>query len=204
MKISYSHIIFAIFISVLAACKSTEKGSQTELKKVAIPLQIQELEHGRLERIDSFLSNYIIPRGVDVWLPKDYTSSKKYAVLYMQDGQRMFTGEADKKGREMMIDETASRLMDEDSIADLIVVGIHSIGKLRQRNYFPQKPYNSLPEELTDSLTRIGKAMRMNVTINSDDYLKFLVEEVKPYIDSKYSTKTDYKNTFIGGRVWED
>ena len=166
MKINHCYIIIAIFVSVLVGCKSADKGIQNETKSLTMSVHIQELENGSLERIDSFPSKYITPRGVDVWLPKDYVSTKSYSVLYMQDGQRMFTGEADKKGREMMIDETASRLMAEDSIRDLIVVGIHSIGKLRQRNYFPQKPYNSRPEELTDSLTRIGKAMRRYVTRN--------------------------------------
>ena len=199
MKLGFIRITCIVSILTLASCKSTEGTLDMIVVPIKYNTQIQDLEHGRLERIDSFPSNYVTPRGVDVWLPDNYVNTKKYSVLYMQDGQRMFTGEADKRGREMMIDETASRLIQENKIEDLIVVGIHSIGKLRQRNYFPQKPYDSLPVELTDSLQRIGRAMRMNVTINSDAYLKFIVEEVKPYIDGQYSTKADLSNTFIGG-----
>jgi pimeloyl-ACP methyl ester carboxylesterase len=35
--------------------------------------------------------------------------------------------------------------------------------------------------------------------INSDNYLKFLVSELKPFIDKKYSTYTNRENTFVAG-----
>ncbi|MDF1551359.1 MAG: alpha/beta hydrolase-fold protein, partial [Bacteroidales bacterium] len=35
--------------------------------------------------------------------------------------------------------------------------------------------------------------------IPSDNYFKFLVEELKPYIDSAYATKSEMKNTFVAG-----
>lgn len=38
-----------------------------------------------------------------------------------------------------------------------------------------------------------------NNTIYSDNYLKYIVEELKPHIDKRFSTYTDAKNTFIGG-----
>jgi hypothetical protein len=164
-----------------------------------IPVVNQDLEFGRLERIDSFPTKYVTPRNVDIWLPPNYSEEKKYAVLYMHDGQRLFTGEADRKGRELMADETASQLMRDDKIKDVIIVGIHSIGKKRHSNYFPQKPFEALPKKLTDSLMRMAKAMRMNVKITSDNYLKFIVQDLKPFVDSHYSTNTDFQNTFIAG-----
>jgi len=33
----------------------------------------------------------------------------------------------------------------------------------------------------------------------ADNYLRFLVEELKPYIDKNYKTKTDRKHTFVAG-----
>ena len=39
----------------------------------------------------------------------------------------------------------------------------------------------------------------MQGDVRSDDYLKYLVKEVKPFIDKTYSTKTDAANTFIMG-----
>ena len=35
--------------------------------------------------------------------------------------------------------------------------------------------------------------------INSDDYLKFITQELKPVIDARYKTRSNRDNTFIGG-----
>ena len=35
--------------------------------------------------------------------------------------------------------------------------------------------------------------------LNADNYLKFIVEELKPFIDSEFSTLTGYQNTMIAG-----
>ena len=35
---------------------------------------------GIINRIETFPSKYITPRTVDIWLPKDYSSNKKYRV----------------------------------------------------------------------------------------------------------------------------
>jgi hypothetical protein len=199
MKLAFRYLLFILLLGLVLNCKSGEKAANNLPGELAIPLRIQQLENGHLERIDSFPSKYVDRRNVDIWLPSDYSAEKKYAVLYMHDGQRLFTGEADRKGREMMVDETASRLMQEGKIEDVIVVGIHSIGRRRHSNYFPQKPFEALPQKLTDSLMRMAKAMQMNVKITSDNYLKFIVEELKPFIDTKYSTKPDFQNTIISG-----
>ena len=199
MKLAIKYLVFSSLICLFVQCKPN--GEVIKSAKIVnnLPVKVQQLENGSLKRIDSFPSKYITPRGVDIWLPNDYTDTKKYAVLYMQDGQRMFTGEADRNGGEMMADENATALMNENKIKDVIIVGIHSIGRIRHSNYFPQKPFEALPKKLTDSMMKMAKAMRMNVKITSDNYLKFIVEELKPYIDTEFSTKTDYQNTFIGG-----
>ena len=199
MRFYVKYILVVSFGFFLIGCSSSNKIATETNKSLVFSVKKQKLENGLLERIDSFPSKYITDRNVDIWLPDGYENKKQYAVLYMHDGQRLFTGEADKKGREMMVDETASKLIQENKINDLIVVGIHSIGRLRHSNYFPQKPFEALPEKLTDSLMKMAKAMRMNVQLSSDNYLKFIVEELKPYVDEHYSTKTDAFNTFISG-----
>ncbi len=199
MKLAIKFLISCSLLCLFVHCKPTGEALKSTKVAYTIPVEVEQLKDGYLKRIDSFPSNYITPRGVDVWLPKDYSETKKYAVLYMQDGQRMFTGEADRLGREMMGDETATALMNENKIKDVIIVGIHSIGSKRHSNYFPQKAFEALPNKLTDSLMKMAKAMRMNVKMTSDNYLKFIVEELKPYVDDNFSTNSDYQNTFIGG-----
>ena len=45
---------------------------------------------GRIVRTENFASKYVPARNVDVWLPDNYSALKKYAVLYMHDGQNAF------------------------------------------------------------------------------------------------------------------
>jgi predicted alpha/beta superfamily hydrolase len=81
-------------------------------------------------------------------------------------------------------------------------VGIWNTPK-RHVEYFPQKALDYLSDsEKTDLLnTTVGenKIQLMEGGPISDNYLKFLVAELKPFIDSNFSTLTDQPNTFIAG-----
>ncbi len=48
----------------------------------------------------------------------------------------------------------------------------------------------------------MSKEKAKNITLKSaesDKYLKFIVSELKPFIDTTYRTESDRKNTFIMG-----
>lgn len=160
------------------------------------------ISSGKIERLENFKSNFVPPRNIDVWLPDNYASEKEYAVLYMNDGQMLFDSTQSWNKQEWGLDETVSQLLAEGKIRDLIVVGIWNT-EFRHSEYFPQKPFESLPQELQDSLLFQGKRSQASPLFKkkvcSDDYLKFIVKELKPFIDKKYSTLTDVKNTFIAG-----
>jgi predicted alpha/beta superfamily hydrolase len=53
-----------------------------------------------------------------VWLPEDYSSQKKYAVVYMQDGQMLFDSTTTWNKQELKVDETVSKLIAENKIID--------------------------------------------------------------------------------------
>jgi predicted alpha/beta superfamily hydrolase len=81
-------------------------------------------------------------------------------------------------------------------------VGIWNNGAKRHPEYFPQKPFESLTQIQRDTITaQLQKAGRTKEIFKpySDLYLKFLVTELKPFIDKNFSTKPDQKNTFITG-----
>jgi hypothetical protein len=104
--------------------------------------------------------------------------------------------------QEWKVDETLSRLIQQDSIKNTIVVGVHSIPEFRHSDYFPQKPLEQLPSTAYDSVVVMAKNNDVSKTefvSNSDNYLKFLVEEVKPQIDAQFSTKTGVEHTVIAG-----
>ena len=157
---------------------------------------------GKIERINSFPSQFIVPRTVDIWLPKAYTATKKYNVLYMHDGQMLFDATTTWNNQEWQVDEVASKLMEENKVNDFIVVAIWNIPELRHMDLYPKKPYDLLSKAWKETLqSEIQKAhFPFDATkINSDNYLKFIVEEVKPYIDKTYPVYTTANHTAIMG-----
>ena len=158
---------------------------------------------GTLERIENLSSKYVTARNIDVWLPENYSVSKKYAVLYIYDGQMLYDAETTWNKQAWEVDAIMGKLLQENKIQDVIVVGIWNGGVTRHIDYFPQKPFESLTKNQQDSIYKAnrsnGQSVFNNGKINSDNYLKFIVQEVKPMIDKKYSVYTDKAHTFIAG-----
>lgn len=118
-------------------------------------------------------------RKIWVYLPPNYdTSSKRFPVLYMHDGQNVFDNKTSFAG-EWEVDETLNRLS-KDYGLNLIVIGIDNGKEKRFSEYSPW-----------DNET-YGKA-------EGDAYLEFIVNILKPAIDKTYRTKTSSKNTAIMG-----
>ena len=127
---------------------------------------------------DNFQSKFLKKaRDLIVWLPPGYDSepAKRYPVLYMHDGGSVFVL--------WHIDEIAKPLITSRHVEPLIIVMVESGGTEDDRydEYTPTKPPN---------FKSGGKA---------DSYGRMLVEELKPFIDSKYRTLTDAANTGLGG-----
>jgi enterochelin esterase-like enzyme len=198
--------IFYLFIFILSiiSCKS-EKNEAIEVEKQEVKITAQKVEDinlssGTIKRIENFPSEFVKPRNVDIWLPDHYSTDKKYAVLYMHDGQMLFDSTKTWNKQEWNVDEFASTLMKEDKVKDFIVVALWNISEIRHSDYFPNKPFQGLKSK--DSIlekTKRGKNSLFKEDINSDNYLKFIVEELKPYVDNKFSTLTNAQNTFVMG-----
>lgn len=150
---------------------------------------------GTVKRLEKFSSKYVDARNVDVWLPDGYSAKKKYAVLYMHDGQMLFDASATWNKQEWQVDETVGKLLKEGKIKETIVVGVWNNGEYRHSEYFPQKALPDIPAETRDFI--ISKQLRDKP--QADNYLKFLVKELKPHIDRNFSTRKDRQNTFIAG-----
>lgn len=119
-------------------------------------------------------------RIIYVYLPENYKDSmQRYPVLYMQDGQNLFDQSRSYSG-EWEVDETLDRLGLANEL-DLIVVGIDHGGQERIDEYSPWA-LNGHPSKL-----------------QGDAYIKFIVQNLKPYIDQNYRTLTNRENTGIMG-----
>lgn len=160
-----------------------------------------DLASGTIKRVDSFPSKYVRPRTVDVWLPKGYSENEKYAVLYMHDGQMLFDSTTTWNKQEWKVDEIIGELIESNTIKNTIVVAIWNHSDIRHSDYYPQKPFELLPKKLSDSIVQVYEKQyeRKFIAPNSDNYLKFIVEEVKPVIDANFSVATNLENTFIAG-----
>jgi predicted alpha/beta superfamily hydrolase len=120
------------------------------------------------------------PRTLAVWLPPGYDldPERRYPVLYMQDGQNLFDAETAFAGNPWWADEVAEREVRAGRVRPLIIVGVANTAD-RLSEYGPRRP---------------GKEGDQ-----SRDYGRFLVEEVKPFIDATYRTLRDPAHTGVGG-----
>lgn len=119
-------------------------------------------------------------RTIRVWMPSSYDKkgSRKYPVLYLQDGQNLFDQYTSFSG-EWGIDESIESLIETLKIDGFIVVGIDNGGVLRMDEYTPN---------WIDHEDKLGGL-----------YGEFIVHTLKPFIDDKYLTLKEKEHTLIGG-----
>lgn len=163
---------------------------------------IPNVVNGKIDRITNFESKHVTARIIDVWLPDTYDGIKDFAVLYMHDGQMLYDPSKSWNKQAWDVDDVASELILTKQVREFIVVGIWNGGKTRHLDYFPQKPFEQLSQIEKDTvqaqLRKAGRTADM-FQPKSDNYLKFIVEELKPFIDQKYSVQANQENTFIAG-----
>jgi predicted alpha/beta superfamily hydrolase len=131
-------------------------------------------------------------RTIQVYLPLDYDSSDKaYPVFYLHDGENLFNPPPESIG-DYRVDETLDRLISEGLIEGVIVVGIEHDRDNEWDEYIPWvntnmhdwvHRTNANPEEGGDGFA----------------FIDFVVNTLKPEIDSRYRTLPDRENTAIGG-----
>lgn len=155
--------------------------------------QQQKADAGQLDIYENFATELIPQRTVLVWLPEDYSPQNRYAVLYMHDGQMLFDEQTSWNKQSWNVDAVAQRLQDEGRCRPFIVVGIDNHPTNRLTEYTPARMLSYLDQEnaLLNSFQR--------EEFIADNYLRFIVEELKPFIDSRYSTLSDRDNTLIMG-----
>lgn len=161
--------------------------------------------YGHVEEYPRFESDFMSPRQVYVWLPDGYSEREKYPVLYMHDGQMLFDDTWTWNGQEWQVDEVLGSLIAEGKVPPAIVVGIAN-GNNRYGEYFPEKVLEYLggvPDSLTgtsnESASALNYMLSSGTIYEADEYLRFLTSELKPFIDSHYSTLSDKEHTFIAG-----
>ena len=121
----------------------------------------------------------------------------------MNDGQMLYDASTTWNKTAWEVDDVLSELEKTGRIKETIVVGVWNGEKTRHADYFPQKPFEHLKKSQKEAIYAAartnGASIFNNYQIYSDGYLKFLVKELKPYIDSHYAVSTKTEDTFIAG-----
>jgi predicted alpha/beta superfamily hydrolase len=118
-------------------------------------------------------------RTVRIYLPPGYaTSTTRYPVLYMHDGQNLFDNSTAYAG-EWGVDETLDGLAKAQGL-ELIVVGIDNGGVQRMTEL---NAWNN---------ARFGKG-------EGKPYMDFIVNVVKPMVDASYRTLPEREHTGVMG-----
>ena len=159
-------------------------------------VSITQSQEGALEVHPNFESKQVTPREVDIWLPPGYNQNTKqnYPVIYMHDGQNLFSSSLGFGGHTWLIDRAIENHMREHNTPGAIVVGIWNSGETRAAEYMPQKSITA-----KDILDVPFGAAHSSSPLKADAYLKFIVQELKPYIDQHFRTKSDKEHTSIMG-----
>ena len=125
-------------------------------------------------------------RMLRVWLPPRYeaeeNASHRYPVFYLNDGQNLFDTATAFTGVEWQVDETADRLIRQEEIPPMILVGIDNAREERIKEYIPYRTTN--PPLLRPRGTK---------------YPEFLAREVMPFVERHYRIAKGPGKTGLGG-----
>lgn len=128
------------------------------------------------------ITPFQLPRLLHIYLPKHYEESdESYPVMYMYDGHNLFHDEDATYGKSWKMEEYLDYMETK-----LIVVGIECNHEGNERlNEF-------CPFDVDHH--HFGK-----ITGKGEAFMDWVVEELKPMIDSMYRTLVDREHTAIGG-----
>jgi len=144
--------------------------------------------HSASANVHILAESFIIPqlrrtRRVWLYLPPDYYDQpdRRYPVLYMQDGQNVFDQYTSFAG-EWAVDETLNELHAAGrDLGGCLVVAVDNGGPRRLDEYSPWPNPRS---------RRGGEG---------EQYVQFLAETLKPYVDKHYRTRPEAASTGIMG-----
>ena len=150
---------------------------------------------GKLDPYPLFPSKFVEKRNVQVWLPADYFSdvNKRFPVIYMHDGKNLWDASSTWNQQAWEVDDVMTKLIKEGKVRSAIVVGIDQTDK-RFEEYMPRKAVEGVSIQVLPDRPAVMKDQ-----ILSDEYLKFIVKELKPFIDSHYRTQSNRESTYMMG-----
>lgn len=157
-----------------------------EAEEMTVELAVAGFGRDNIEYHPNFRSEFVPhARTISVYLPPGYRADeqRRYPVFYLHDGNNLFDAETAFAGNPWRADEVADREIRRHWVRPVILVGVANSPD-RLHEYGPR-----------------GKAERSvgGLPDLCRGYAKYLVDEVKPFIDATYRTLPDAANTAVGG-----
>ena len=141
------------------------------------------MDDGRLHSHPDFASTLLDNRRtLSVWLPPGYDDepAARYPVLYLHDGQNVFDARRAAFGVSWDAHTTAARLIHAGRLRPVILVGI-----------------DNTPQRMDEYAVHHDKSEQTGG--RGDLYARFVLDEVKPFIDATYRTQPDRRHTGVIG-----
>ncbi len=180
----------ALLFTCLACTTQSNNKPMPELPQAPI-----EVVSGTVYRTTLYNANFGDSLTVDIWTPEGYNTATTYPVLYMHDGQNLFDPNSTWNKQAWNIDDAIAKLVAEDKIEAPIVVGVHSIGESRIGDLMPEK----VQTLIKDSTIYAFMNVMCKGQYRGDEYVDFLVNTVKPFVDSVFSTQPEMEHTSVMG-----
>ncbi|MCA9650410.1 MAG: alpha/beta hydrolase [Myxococcales bacterium] len=121
------------------------------------------------------------PRTVTVYLPAGALGEAELPVLYMHDGQNLFSPDAFFGG--WRVSETLDVAIGDGTLAPMVVVGIDNT-PARFEEYTPVT-------DVIDGMNVVGG--------QADEYADFLVDGIKPFVEARYPVSADPSRVGVMG-----
>eukprot|EP01112_Ceratiomyxa_fruticulosa_P009522 TRINITY_DN2486_c0_g1_i1.p1 TRINITY_DN2486_c0_g1~~TRINITY_DN2486_c0_g1_i1.p1 ORF type:complete len:359 (+),score=69.83 TRINITY_DN2486_c0_g1_i1:207-1283(+) len=126
---------------------------------------------GSIYRMPEFYSHILnVSRRINIYLPPSYyeNTSKRYPVIFMNDGHNLFEAHESLSGHAWRVQETIDDLANNDGIKEVIVVGVVPVNRTYEYLY---------------NLHHDG-----SFGGGANKYLDFLIYELKPFVYNTFRT----------------
>lgn len=193
MKTKYStYFITALILVILSACGSSRDGAGNKTTTeedlpaaVVSEVNQEESASGGNKAVakGTVLVDELEGRAIYMYLPEGYESSdERYPVVYMHDGQNVFDAATSNFGKEWRVDEVLDALTSQQKMEKVIVAAVAHGGSNRSYEYVPFPDPNAPSDGAS-----------------AEQFTKYFIEEIIPYIDGKYRTLADRDHRMIMG-----
>ncbi|MAM99228.1 MAG: hypothetical protein CMF91_05015 [Candidatus Marinimicrobia bacterium] len=169
------------------------------LVSLSILLPNSKVTFGVIEHL-SFNSNIIGERKVEIYRPINSPIDDQTIFIFMQDGQMLFDKSITWNNQDWNIDEIFSNRNNKNN--NIVIIAVYSANKSgtgffdntnRYGEYFPKQSLKYFNKNIK---TFIYKKF---IDTKKYDYLKFLINELLPFFETKYNLKLNKNNTGIMG-----